>query len=136
MIRKLAAGLATAAAVAALLAPAPALAEVCSYGFCGSVKNNLPSNFHVKVATFDEGSEICDTYNAGRIKCKTYWLPSGRSSSQIGVKDADGFMVEQQFRDGYVNGVLLSGGTWVKIPSSAGIFCSILRGSPIPSCHA
>ncbi|WP_155350119.1 hypothetical protein [Acrocarpospora pleiomorpha] len=134
MIRKLAAGLAAAGFAAVLLAPSPAVAAECTLGFCGTVKNNLPSYYTVKVARFGVGNETCWTYNAGSFTCQTYWLPSGKSSSDIGVKDADGFMLEQPFRHGIL-GQVLPAYTWVKIPSIATVWCNLLNGATTPTCY-
>ncbi|GAB1818285.1 hypothetical protein [Herbidospora sp. RD11066] len=135
MIRRAAAALAAAGFAAALFTPAPASAEECGYGFCGKVKNNLPGYFTVKVARFGVGSETCWTYNAGSFTCQTYWLPSGKLSSDIGVKDADGFMIESPFVHGYIGGTSLPAYTWVKIPSNITAFCSLLNGASKPNCY-
>ncbi|MEH0830301.1 MULTISPECIES: hypothetical protein [unclassified Micromonospora] len=114
----------------------PASAGTCSFNgqtICGWVKNNLSSSYTVKVAILGSGSERCATWNAGTLACKTYWLPSGKSSSSIGVIDADAYMVESRYYHGYY-GTSVNAFTWTKITDALDVNCGLPRGASIPSC--
>ncbi|GAA4577318.1 hypothetical protein GCM10023193_80530 [Planotetraspora kaengkrachanensis] len=122
-------------ALFSVLAAAPAHARTCAYGFCGEVRNTLPRSFTVKAAAFGEGSERCATYNAGGFPCRTYWLPSGKSSKDVGVEDADAFMVTSTYQVGRIAGTTVPGFTWTRITSPLTAFCGLPREATTPTCY-
>ncbi|KAA9377759.1 hypothetical protein F5972_19395 [Microbispora cellulosiformans] len=126
-------GAALSAAVAGLvlLSPAPqANAGTCSLGFiCGYVENYLPSSYTVKVAELGVGSETCVTQE-GTFTCKTYWLPSGTKSKQIGVKDVDALTVENAAWTTNNNSTWFGAGAWERIHDDQGRVCSVKDGHP------
>jgi hypothetical protein len=119
--------------VVVLAQPArPAEAAGClPLNICGTVVNHLPSSYTVKVAEFGVGSERCATWNAGTITCRTYWLPSGKSTVDIkGANwDADGVMVERSYAwANYLANVpiverVVPGFTWSKITTVQSAEC-------------
>jgi hypothetical protein len=113
----------------------PAQAWTCAHGSCGEVRNKLPRTFTVKAAVFGEGPERCVTYNAGGFPCRTYWLPSGKSSKDVGVEDADGFMVESTYQVGHIAGTTVPGFTWTRIASPLTAFCGLPGGATTPTCY-
>ncbi|GII42459.1 hypothetical protein [Planotetraspora phitsanulokensis] len=117
------------------LAAAPAQARSCAYSSCGEVRNALPRTFTVKAAVFGEGSERCVTYNAGGFPCRTYWLPSGKGSKDVGVEDADAFMVTSTYQVGRFAGTTVPGFTWTRITSPLTAFCGLPGDATTPTCY-
>ncbi|MFB7287334.1 hypothetical protein [Actinacidiphila glaucinigra] len=125
------AALLAAAAGLVVLAPAPqANAGTCTLGFiCGYVGNRLPSSYTVKVAELGVGSETCRT-EEGTFTCKTYWLPSGKQSKDIGVKDVDALTVENAAWTTNNNSTWFAAGAWEKISDIQGRWCYVEDGHP------
>jgi hypothetical protein len=114
---------------AALLTTGPARAAVL-----GDVRNELPSSYTVKVATFGSGSSSCPTWNSGTQRCTHWWLPSGMTDDGIRPgMDTDGFMVERRVL------VVLPGGVaryvdpfvYTRIGDPADVRCYL---GPGPTC--
>lgn len=112
----------------------PAHAGNCTWNtFCGTVSNQLSGSYTVKIAEFGTGTERCPTVNAGTMTCKTYWLPSGETSTGIGVKDADGVMIESTWI--YDNSSdPISAYRWVKFGDFTSVVCQ-WAGYPHPYCR-
>jgi hypothetical protein len=113
------------AAVAALvLAAAPAQAHD---DWWGDVENHVSSNWPVHIASFGSGGQWCpDQHTNTTYECARYWLPSGKTDSDIkGVFfDADAVMVETTYDvDNHGTFSRVSGGMWWKIGDNEHASC-------------
>ncbi|MFD7446935.1 hypothetical protein [Streptomyces sp. NPDC059909] len=121
------------AATAGLVVFSPASqanAGECSLGFlCGYVQNKLPSSYTMKIAQLGMGTETCRT-EEGTFTCKTYWLPSGKTSKDIGVKDADALTVENAAWTTNNNRTWFAAGAWEKISNVESRLCVVEGGHP------
>jgi hypothetical protein len=100
----------------------------------GDVRNDLPSSYTVKIATFGGGTSSCSTWNSGTQRCTHWWLPSGNTDDGIRPgMDTDGFMVEQQVLVVLPTGVALwvPAFTWTRIGDLEDVHC---RMNPGASC--
>nr|WP_062339376.1 hypothetical protein [Herbidospora sakaeratensis] len=132
---RLFAAVALGAAVVVPLAPAQV-----AYGgvFDGDVTNRLPSSYTVKVATFTPPNlpETCVLNTGESVRCRTYWLPSGRADDQINGTnwDTDALMVESNYRLYKINGsyINIPAFRWYKILSGDNRTCELT--SNVPAC--
>jgi hypothetical protein len=65
----------------------------------------------------------------GTFTCKTYWLPSGKTSKQIGVKDADALTIENAAWT-YGPSTWFAAGAWQKISDIESRLCYVENGHP------
>ncbi|WP_380141013.1 hypothetical protein [Kibdelosporangium aridum] len=102
-------------------------------GAWGNIDNRLPAAWPVKIAEFGVGgSHRCSTRNAGSFTCREYWLPSGKSDSDIRgfFFDTDGFQVENVSRYYVSSYGWVPGDVWFKIEDYHEVRCTVVGGAP------